>query len=85
MDNNQVHFRPRQIECPHGKSSSEALEVEALKKVNYDVDDRSIWSKEEINKVINSMTKENVQNLILEFSPYPVGEKFVEVDRQNCV
>jgi len=49
------------------------------------VDDRSIWSKEEINKVINSMTKENVQNLILEFSPYPVGEKFVEVDRQNCV
>jgi len=60
---------------------SEALEVEeALKKVNYDVDDRaSIWSKEEINKVIKSMTKENAQNLILEFLPDPIGEKFAKV------
>jgi hypothetical protein len=60
---------------------SEALEVEeALKKVNYDVDDRaSIWSKEEINKVIKSMTKENAQNLILEFLPDPIGDKFAKV------
>lgn len=60
---------------------SEALKVEeALKKVNYEVDDRaSIWGKEEINKVINSMTKENALNLILEFLPDPVGEKFAEV------
>jgi hypothetical protein len=60
---------------------SEALEVEeALKKVNYDVDDRaSIWGKEEINKVINLMTKENAQNLILEFLPDPIGEKFAKV------
>ena len=60
---------------------SEALEIErALRKINYDVDDRaSIWGKEEINKVINSMTKENAQNLILEFLPDPIGEKFANV------
>lgn len=60
---------------------SEALEIErALRKINYDVDDRaSIWGKEEISKVINSMTKENAQNLILEFLPDPIGEKFANV------
>ena len=60
---------------------SEAPEVEeALKRANYDVDDRAlIWSQEQINKVTSLMTKENAQNLILEFLPDPVGEKFAQV------
>ena len=47
----------------------ETLEFEeALKKIDYDVDDRaSIWSKGEIDKIINTMTKENATKMILQF------------------
>lgn len=38
---------------------------EALKKVDYDVDDRAItWNREEIDKIVKTMTKENALNLI---------------------
>jgi hypothetical protein len=61
----------------------EALEFEeALKRIDYDVDDRaSTWSKEDIDKIINTMTKENATKMILQFLPDPVGDKFTELLR----
>jgi hypothetical protein len=58
----------------------EALEFEeALKRIDYDVDDRaSTWSKEDIDKIINTMTKENA-TMVLQFLPDPVGDKFTEL------
>ena len=53
---------------------------EALRGVNYDVDDRAFnWGKEETDKIINSMTKENATKIILQFLPEPVGDKFSEL------
>ena len=53
---------------------------EALKKIDYDIDDRaSIWTKEDIDKIINTMTKENASKLIVEFLPDPVGDKFANL------
>jgi hypothetical protein len=53
---------------------------EALKKIDYDLDDRaSIWTKEDIDKIINTMTKENASKLIVEFLPDPVGDKFANL------
>ena len=60
------------------QEGKEALEVEeALKRIDYDVDDRaSIWSKDDIDKIVSSMTKETATKLILQFLPDPVGDKF---------
>jgi hypothetical protein len=60
---------------------NEAIAVEeVLKKIDYDVDDRaSTWTKEDIDRITNAMTKENAQRLILEFLPEPVGEKFADL------
>lgn len=53
---------------------------EALRWVNYDVDDRAFnWGKEETDKIINSMTKENATKIILQLLPEPVGDKFSEL------
>jgi hypothetical protein len=63
------------------EEGEEAVAVEeALKKVDYDVDDRaSIWSNEEIDKIVKTMTKENAPNLILQFLPDPVVDKFADL------
>lgn len=64
---------------PVEESEAVAFE-EALKKIDYDVDDRaSIWTKEDIDKIINTMTKENASKLIVEFLPDPVGDKFANL------
>jgi hypothetical protein len=64
---------------PVEESEAVALE-EALKKIDYDIDDRaSIWTKEDIDKIINTMTKENASKLVLEFLPDPVGDKFANL------
>lgn len=53
---------------------------EALKKVDYDADDRaSTWNREEIDKIVKTMTKENALNLIVQFLPDPVGDKFANL------
>jgi hypothetical protein len=63
------------------EEGEEAVAVEeALKKINYDVDDRaSTWNKEEIDKIVKTMTKKNALNLIVQFLPDPVGDKFVDL------
>ena len=65
------------------EEGKEAVAVEeALKKINYDVDDRaSIWDKEEIDKIVKTMTKENALNLIMQFLPEPVADKFNDLFR----
>ena len=64
---------------PVEESEAVAFE-EALKKIDYDVDDRaSIWTKQDIDKIINTMTKENAPKLIVKFLPDPVGDKFAEL------
>lgn len=64
---------------PVEESESVAFE-EALKKIDYDVDDRaSIWTKEDIDKIVNTMTKENASKLIVEFLPEPIGDKFANL------
>jgi hypothetical protein len=64
---------------PVEESEAVAFE-EALKKIDYDIDDRaSIWTKEDIDKIINTMTKENASKLIVEFLPDPVGDKFANL------
>jgi hypothetical protein len=64
---------------PVEESEAVALE-EALKKIDYDIDDRaSIWTKEDIDKIINTMTKENASKLVVEFLPDPVGDKFANL------
>lgn len=64
---------------PVEESEAVAFE-EALKKIDYDIDDRaSIWTKEDIDKIINSMTKENASKLIVEFLPDRVGDKFANL------
>jgi hypothetical protein len=59
----------------------EAVAVEeALKKINYDVDDRaSVWGKEVINKIVNTMTKENAPKMISDFLPDPIRDKFINL------
>jgi hypothetical protein len=59
----------------------EAVAVEeALKKINYDVDDRaSVWGKEVINKIVNAMTKENAPKMISDFLPDPIRDKFINL------
>lgn len=53
---------------------------EALKKVDYDEDDRaSTWNREEIDKIVKTMTKENALNLIVRFLPDPVGDKLADL------
>lgn len=61
-----------------GKEASEF--EEALKRIDYDIDDRaSTWRKEDIDKIISTMTKENAIKMILQFLPDPVGDKFAEL------
>ena len=59
----------------------EAVAVEeALKKINYDVDDRaSVWGKEVINKIVNAITKENAPKMISDFLPDPIRDKFINL------
>ena len=63
------------------EEGKEAVAVEeALRKVNYDVDDRaSLWSKDELDKIVKTMTKENALNLIMQFLPDPVGDKIADL------
>jgi hypothetical protein len=64
---------------PVEESEAVAFE-EALKKIDYDIDDRAyIWTKEDIDKIISTMTKENASKLIVEFLPDPVGDKFAKL------
>ncbi|MGN6347556.1 MAG: hypothetical protein ACTHJ7_10500 [Candidatus Nitrosocosmicus sp.] len=53
---------------------------QALRKINYDVDDRSfVWTEELIDKIISTMTKENAYKIIMQFLPEPVADKFTEL------
>jgi hypothetical protein len=53
---------------------------QALRKINYDVDDRSfVWTEEVIDKIISTMTKENAYKMIIQFLPEPVADKFAEL------
>jgi hypothetical protein len=65
------------------QEGEEAMAVEeALRKVDYDVDDRaSIWTKDEIDKIVKTMTKENALTSIVQFLPDPVGDKFANLFR----
>ncbi len=64
---------------PVDKDESDQLE-DALKKINYNVDNRaSIWSTEVIDKITSTMTKENAYKLVVEFLPEPVADKFAKV------
>jgi hypothetical protein len=61
------------------KDESDKLE-DALRKINYDVDDRaSIWSAEVIDKIASTMTKDNAYRLVVEFLPEPVADKFTKI------
>jgi len=52
----------------------------ALRKINYDVDDRaSIWSAEVVDKIVSTMTKENAYRVVMEFLPEPVADKFTKI------
>jgi hypothetical protein len=65
---------------PVDKGEEAVAVEEALKKIDYDVDDRaSIWSKEEIDKIVKTMTKENALNMVIQFLPDPVGDKFADL------
>jgi hypothetical protein len=65
---------------PVDKGQEAVAVEEALKKIDYDVDDRaSIWSKEEIDKIVKTMTKENALNMVIQFLPDPVGDKFADL------
>jgi hypothetical protein len=65
---------------PVDKGEEAVAIEEALKKIDYDVDDRaSIWSKEEIDKTVKTMTKENALNMVIQFLPDPVGDKFADL------
>ncbi len=59
----------------------EAVRVEdALKKINYDLDDRaSTWNQKDIDEIVNTMTKENAPKLIVEFLPDEIGDKFANL------
>jgi hypothetical protein len=63
------------------EEGKEAVAVEeALKKIDYDVDDSAFtWSKEEIDKTVKTMTKENALNMVVQFLPEPVGDKFADL------
>lgn len=65
------------------EEGEEAIAIEvALKKVDYDVDDRaSMWTKNEIDKIVKTMTKENALTSIVQFLPDPVGDKFANLFR----
>ena len=64
---------------PLEKDESVKLEEE-LKKIDYDVDDRALfWNAEDIDRIVNSMTKENAYKIIFDFLPEPVGDKFAKL------
>ena len=65
------------------EDGKEAVAIEeALKKIDYDVDDRAFtWTKEEIDNIVETMTKENALNLIVQFLPEPVGDRFADLFR----
>ena len=64
---------------PVDKDESDKLE-DALRKINYNVDDRaSIWSAEVVDKIANTMTKENAFKMVVEFLPEPVADKFAKI------
>jgi hypothetical protein len=64
---------------PLEKDEADKLE-DALRKINYDVDDRAfIWSTEVIDKIVSTMTKENAYKVIMEFLPEPVADKFTKL------
>ena len=65
------------------EDGKEAVAIEeALKKIDYDVDDRAFtWTKEEIENIVKTMTKENALNLIVQFLPEPVGDRFADLFR----
>jgi hypothetical protein len=51
-----------------------------LKKIDYDVDDRAfIWSAEDIDKILITMTEENAHRIIIDFLPEPVADKFAKL------
>ena len=63
------------------EEGKEAVAVEeALKKIDYDVDDRaSTWTKEDIDNIVKIMNKENALNLIVQFLPEPIGDRFAHL------
>ena len=69
------------------EDGKEAVAIEeALKKIDYDVDDRAFtWTKEEIDNIVKTMTKENALNLIVQFLPEPVGDRFADLFRISLV
>lgn len=67
------------------KEDEEAIPVEeALKKIDYDVNDRAtMWNKNDIDKIVKTMTKENASTMILQFLPDPIGDKFAVLFKIN--
>jgi hypothetical protein len=66
-------------QLPGDKDELDKLE-NALRKINYDVDDRaSMRSTEVIDKIASNMTKENAYKMVVEFLPEPVADKFVKI------
>ena len=64
---------------PLEKDEADQLE-DALNKINYDVDDRaSIWSAEDVDKIVNTMTKETAYKVITEFLPEAIADKFAKL------
>lgn len=64
---------------PVEKNETDMFE-DALKKINCDVDDRSsYWNEADIDKIVQTMTKENANKLIIEFLPEPVAYKFAKL------
>ena len=64
---------------PLEKDETDKFE-DALRKINYDVDDRaSIWSAEVVDKIVSTMTKENAYRVVMEFLPEPVADKFTKI------
>jgi hypothetical protein len=64
---------------PVEKNEIDRIE-DSLKKIDYDVDDRAfIWSAEDIDKILITMTKENAHRIIIDFLPEPVADKFAKL------
>ena len=64
---------------PVEKNEIDRIE-DSLKKIDYDVDDRAfIWSAEDIDKIIITMTEENAYRIVMDFLPEPVADKFTEL------
>ena len=42
-----------------------------------------MWNKNEIDKIVKTMTKENASTIILQFLPDPIGDKFADLFKIN--